>query len=196
MLGFFCTFVGCLVCADGHPYSFPWWSASLHIFLHIFTYSLSFKMSLHIFLRYRNFLKNCMCDYQIFSSKKHFKIFNISCVYVYMWMCVCAYIYVYMHCMHVCIHACICGGQRLISEVFLDYLYLIYWDEPRVHWFNYSNLFCLCFSCTRIMSQSSQLLGISVGAGIWTQISCLHDLCLAHEPSLRLPTCTFLNSLS
>lgn len=75
-----------------------------------------------------------MCGYQTFSSKKHFKIFNISCLHAYMWVCVCAYIYVYMHakvyvcvhCMHMCIHVCTCGGPRLMSEVFLDHLYLIY----------------------------------------------------------------------
>lgn len=45
-----------------------------------------------------------MCGYQIFSSKKHFKIFNISCLHAYMWVCVCAYIYVYMH-----VSVCVCA---------------------------------------------------------------------------------------
>lgn len=98
--------------------------------LYIFTYFLSFKTSLHI-LRYRNFLKTICVVIKYFLPKSTLKIL-IFHVCACMWVCVCAYIYVCMcasvcvlACVHACEHACTCRGQRVMSKVFLDHLYLI-----------------------------------------------------------------------
>lgn len=42
-----------------------------------------------------------MCGYQIFSSKKHFKDFNISCVHACM-------------CLHLCLQVCVCALRACV----------------------------------------------------------------------------------